>query len=77
VLRRLEASWDDGDENLVRERLDTWQQSDLPREVDVAGRLLTVADQLGAMELRDEAVVFYLWELESMLHDLVPAPPSG
>jgi len=29
------------------------------------------------MELRDEAVVFYLWELESMLHDLVPAPPSG
>lgn len=77
VLRPLEASWNDGDENLVRESLDTWHRRDRPPEADLAGRLLAVADQLAAMELRDQAIVFYLWELESMLHDLSPDPSSG
>lgn len=61
------GSWHDGDENLVRERLDGWAQRGQTDFAHTARRLLAVADQLAAIEARPETLWFFLWELESLL----------
>jgi hypothetical protein len=67
ALRRLEARWHDGDENLVRGLLDRWlRPGETPADV-AARRLLDAAAELARIEARPEAWWFFLWEMESVL----------
>jgi hypothetical protein len=69
-LRPREATWHDGDENLVRGHLDTWVRGgDDPRRAAAAG-LLKVADALAVMHPRPETLWCFLWHLESQLASL-------
>lgn len=75
-LRPREASWDDGDENLVRGWLDRWERAG-EGAAGAARALMEAADALGAIESRPEVLWFFLWELESMLDVFgarIPAP---
>lgn len=69
--RGLEGTWDDGDENLVRGYLDRW----VPHGEDpvrAAARSLTEAAlALGRMQARPEALWFFLWEMESLVSEMV------
>ena len=68
-LRPLEATWHDGDENLVRGYLDRWTGAG--EQAPAAARaLLEAAQALPAMGARAEALWFYLWEMESMLESI-------
>jgi hypothetical protein len=67
ALRRLEARWHDGDENLVRGLLDRWMPRDEPAPREVARRLLAAAAELARIDARAEAWWFFLWEMESLL----------
>jgi hypothetical protein len=69
-LRPREATWHDGDENLVRGHLDTWVRGAAdPRRAAAAG-LLSAADALSAMRPRPETLWCFLWHLESQLASL-------
>lgn len=70
LLAPYQATWDDGDENLVRGFLDRWVR---PGEdpVRAASRsLVEAAHALAGMNARPETLWFFLWEMESMLADL-------
>lgn len=67
VLRRLEARWHDGDENLVRGTLDRWTQREAPAPAETAARLLEAAGELARIGARPQAWWFFLWEMESLL----------
>ena len=69
-LRPREATWHDGDENLVRGHLDAWVRgADDPRRAAATG-LLSAADALAAMRPRPETLWCFLWHLESQLASL-------
>ena len=69
-LAEREASWNDGDENLVRGELDRWAEDDADPSRDIAGRLIAAANHVGSIRARPETVWFLLWEMEGMLADL-------
>jgi hypothetical protein len=71
ALARREASWHDGDENLVRGYLDRWGRDPGPRER--AGGLLEAAAALVAIDPPASALWFFLWEMESVLAGLFEA----
>jgi hypothetical protein len=69
-LRPREATWHDGDENLVRGHLDTWVRgAQDPRRAAAAG-LLGAADALAVMHPRPQTLWCFLWHLESQLASL-------
>ena len=72
VLRRHEGRWHDGDENLVRGFLDRWQGEERGGAA-VARRLLGAAEALVRIRPRAETLWFFLWEMESMLPDVIAA----
>jgi CheY-like chemotaxis protein len=79
-LRRLGENWDDGDENLVREKLDRLGRGSGDPGRDAASSLVEAADELGVILARPGTLFFYLWELESMLTSpgdiaMIPAVP--
>lgn len=67
VLRRLEARWHDGDENLVRGTLDRWTAGGAAPAAETARRLLQAAAELARIDARPPAWWFFLWEMESLL----------
>lgn len=69
-LRPLEASWHDGDENLVRGYLDRWARAGEDAGPATARSLLAAADALGGSGAGPPTLWFYLWEMESMLESL-------
>jgi hypothetical protein len=75
ALARREASWHDGDENLVRGYLDRWGRDPGPRER--AGGLLEAAAALVAIDPPASALWFFLWEMESVLAGLFEADKGG
>lgn len=66
-LRRFEATWDDGDENLVRGYLDRWTRDAEPPARALARSLVFAASELSRIEARPGTLFFFLWEMESML----------
>lgn len=68
ALDALGTEWDDGDEAFVRERLDAWSRDETV--ADVATRLLAAADTLAKTQVRPATLIFFLWELESVLEGL-------
>jgi hypothetical protein len=72
-LRPRQATWHDGDENLVRGHLDRWLRPGDNAAVVAAQSLLAAADALVSGHARPEALWFFLWELESMLPPLAPS----
>lgn len=70
VLRRREGRWHDGDENLVRGWLDKWRG---PEETPtfLARRLTGTAEAMVRIRPRAETLWFFLWEMESMLPDVL------
>ncbi|HUG54090.1 MAG TPA: hypothetical protein VMR21_10825 [Vicinamibacteria bacterium] len=76
VLRRHEGRWHDGDENLVRGWLDKWRGAgDSPAVL--ARRLTATAGALVHIRPRAATLWFFLWEMESMLPDVLARPGSG
>jgi hypothetical protein len=75
VLRRHEGRWHDGDENLVRGWLDKWRTPEEASATAVARRLTGTAEALVRIRPRAETLWFFLWEMESMLPDVL-APAS-
>ena len=73
-LAPFEATWHDGDENLVRGFLDRWQGSGEDGAVASARGLLRAADELAGIGPRPETLWFFLWEMESVLRGLAPGP---
>jgi hypothetical protein len=71
-LAPLEGTWHDGDENLVRGFLDRWQGPGEDGGVARARGLLHAAGELAGISPRPETLWFFLWEMESVLHDLAP-----
>ena len=69
-LAEREASWDDGDEDLIRGELDRWAADDEDPSRDIAGRLIAAANYVGSIRARPETIWFLLWEMEGMLSDL-------
>lgn len=69
-LRPREATWHDGDENLVRGHLDAWVRGADDRRRAAATGLLSAADALAVMRPRPETLWCYLWHLESQLAGL-------
>jgi len=69
LLDGLEGEWDDGDETLVRDELDSWGPGD---RREVARRLLRAAEILGHIDCRRGTVAFFLWEMESLLGEFAP-----
>jgi hypothetical protein len=69
-LKPREASWHDGDENLVRGYLDTWVRSTGDPRRAAASGLLAAADALSLMRPRPETLWCFLWHLESQLASL-------
>jgi hypothetical protein len=66
-LKSFEATWDDGDETLVRGYLDSWAPiGEDPLRV-LAERLLVAAGALATTHARRETLLFFLWEMESVL----------
>ncbi len=71
-LAPFEATWNDGDENLVRGFLDGWTRTDEEPRVAEAQRLCRAAHALARMETRPETLWFFLWAMESVLAGLAP-----
>jgi hypothetical protein len=79
-LRRLQGSWDDGDENLVRGHLDRFRPAVADPGRDAAWSLVATATELSGILARPGTLFFFLWELESMLTSpgdiaMIPAVP--
>jgi hypothetical protein len=71
-LRPREASWHDGDENLVRGHVEARAGDSAVQ----ARRLLDTADLLGRIAPRMETVWCFLWLMEAALPSLIE-PPQG
>jgi hypothetical protein len=69
-LRPLEATWHDGDENLVRGYLDRWSREGEDTGAATARSLLAAADELAGSGARAATLWFFLWEMESVLESL-------
>jgi CheY-like chemotaxis protein len=77
VMETIEGDWHDGDENLVRGRLDAWRRG--PDASSDARAVLETARELVRIEPRPATIRFFLWAQESLaagLDDaLAGAPP--
>jgi hypothetical protein len=71
-LAPFEATWNDGDENLVRGFVDGWARPEEEPRVAEARGLCRAADALARMETRPETLWFFLWAMESVLAGLAP-----
>jgi hypothetical protein len=76
-LEPFEATWHDGDENLVRGYLDRWVRPGGDAGVLAARALLDAAGALAAFGARAEALWFYLWQMESMLESVAARSRPG
>jgi hypothetical protein len=65
-LRPREASWNDGDDNLIRERLGSWKKGAETSQARAAV-LLDTARFLAQMKPRPETLWCFLWHFESHL----------
>ena len=72
-LRPREASWHDGDENLVRAHVEA-RGADSPARQ--ARRLLDTADLIARIAPRVETVWCFLWLMEAALPSLVEPPDA-
>jgi CheY-like chemotaxis protein len=69
VLSPLEGEWDDGDEAFVRGALGSWGPQDLR---GLASDLTRAASELSRAHTRRGALLFFLWEMESLLGTFLP-----
>jgi hypothetical protein len=81
-LRRVEGTWDDADENLVRGYLDRFERRGEDPGRAAAQSVLAAAQELSRIIARPGTLYFFLWELESMLTTpgeiaRIPAPRKG